>query len=570
MDALYAVVFANRCRSNHHRLAVDALRHLHAPEAGRWRTMLLRYHAEYLGGAKAPDELFKDFKNHVLHVREGEWGGAIESCEEWYRRTVRALREKDWPQAAWCAGVMSHYFVDPLQPFHTHQTEEENIIHRAVEWSFSKSYGTFQEILTRDLGGYPKIEVPEAADWLAQMVRDGARAANAHYETIIDHYDFKRGVKDPQAGLDQELKDTVAKLVGRAVIGLSRVLDRAIAEAAVAPPRIDGALQTVLLGLGTPIDMILKAIDDAHARREVEAQYAEYRRTGKVRATLGEDDRVVRALHAEEVLKTPLSSLDCKWPRQIGSKARTGAPARGVKKRKAKSGRRRKAVAAPVLVAKAVIAPSASPPPTSAPTPVSVKLAAAPAVAEARPAPKPRKTPAAKIPRELPAGAPLARRDKTLPACTLSEDAPVVQAPAIGPKTAQRLHGIGVRTVADLLRLDPDRAQADIGVRHITAQTVRDWQAQARLACTVPGLKSREAQALAACGVTDARDLASQDAESLCEAIGEWGISDAGQRAWGNAPAPTVDDVATWMLRARRALPPENEASSVRRETVAA
>jgi hypothetical protein len=548
-------------------LAVDALRHLQAPEAERWRTMLLRFHAEYLGGAKAPDELFKDFKNHVLHVREGEWGGAIESCEEWYRRTVRALRDRDWPQAAWCAGVMSHYFVDPLQPFHTHQTEEENVIHRAVEWSFSKSYGVFQDILTRDLGGYPKIEVPEGADWLAQMVRDGARAANAHYETIIDHYDFKRGVKNPQAGLDQELKDTVAKLVGRAVIGLARVLDRAFAEAAAPPPQINGALVAVLVGLATPIDLILKAIDDVNARREVEAQYAEYRRTGKVRTTLGEDDRVVRALHAEEVLKTPLSSLDCKWPREIGAKARTGAPARRAKTRKTK-GKRKRRSAAPVLVAKAVVLPAAPlAVAAQAPTPIPATLTAAedaPRPAKARQATSP------KLPRDLPVGAPLARRDKVLPACSLSEQAPVVQAPAIGPKTAKRLEAIGVRTVADLLRLDPDRAQADIGVRHISAQTVRDWQAQARLACTVPGLKSREAQALAACGVSDARDLASRDAEQLCEAIGAWGISDAGQRAWGSAPAPTVDDVATWMLRAQRASPPESGAREARREVVAA
>jgi predicted flap endonuclease-1-like 5' DNA nuclease len=193
----------------------------------------------------------------------------------------------------------------------------------------------------------------------------------------------------------------------------------------------------------------------------------------------------------------------------------------------------------------------------------------APVVQAAKPV-RARESPAPKLPRELPVGAPLARRDKVLPACPLSEDAPVVQAPAIGPKTAKRLEAIGVRTVTDLLRLNPERAQADIGVRHITAQTVRDWQAQARLACTVPGLKSREAQALAACGVGDARDLVSRDAEDLCEAIGEWGISDAGPRAWGNAPAPTADDVATWMLRARRALPPESEAREEPREVVAA
>jgi hypothetical protein len=235
MSLLYAVVFASRCRSNHHRLAVDALRHLRANRAEDWRNLLLCHHAEYLAGAKAPDEEFKDFKNHVLHVRDKDWGGAVEACQEWYRRTVRALAEKDWKQAAWCAGVMSHYYVDPIQPFHTHQTEEENVIHRAVEWSFSKSYHTFQKILERDFGGYPDIAVPSGEKWLADMVRAGAKASNPHYETVIEHYNFAVGVKDPPAGLDQELKDTIARLIGHAAVGLSRILDRAFAEAAVKP-----------------------------------------------------------------------------------------------------------------------------------------------------------------------------------------------------------------------------------------------------------------------------------------------------------------------------------------------
>lgn len=55
MSLLYAVVFASRCRSNHHRIAVDALRHLQSAEGAQWRDMLLHYHADYLSGAKAPD-----------------------------------------------------------------------------------------------------------------------------------------------------------------------------------------------------------------------------------------------------------------------------------------------------------------------------------------------------------------------------------------------------------------------------------------------------------------------------------------------------------------------------------
>jgi hypothetical protein len=93
----------------------------------------------------------------------------------------------------------------------------------------------------------------------------------------------------------------------------------------------------------------------------------------------------------------------------------------------------------------------------------------------------------------------------------------------------------------------------EIDARHISAKVIRDWQAQALLACTVPGLRSREAQALVACGVADAETLALKDAVELCDGVARWGLSDDGQRAWGSAPAPTEDDVATWIERAKRA-----------------
>ncbi len=528
MSLLYAVVFASRCRSNHHRIAVDALRHLQNPAADDWRNLLLHYHAEYLGGAKAPDEVFKDFKNHVLHVREKEWGGAIEAAEEWYRRTVRALAAKDWKQAAWSAGVLSHYYADPIQPFHTHQTEEENVIHRAVEWSFSKSYTTFQRIIENDLGGYPKMAVPGGENWLADMVRAGAKASNEQYETVIDHYDFAKGVKDPPAGLDQELKDTIAKLVGHAVVGFARILDRAFEEAGVKAPKVSADLQAFFLALEIPIQAVLKTLDDAASRKEVQAQYDEFQRTGKVRTTLGEDDKVVRELHATEVLKTPLSSMDAKWPREIGAQAGEGAPARNAKT-KAPALPRAKQVRTIELAAKQEPRPIALP----APQPVKQEQQA---------------------PRELPEGAPLAKREKTLPKFTLNEGAPVVQAPSIGPKTAKRLEAVGVKTIADLLALNADEGEQQIDARHISAKVIRDWQAQALLACTVPGMKSREAQALVACGIQDSHELAESDAAHLCEGVAQWGLSDEGQRAWGTAPAPTADDVATWIERAKRAI----------------
>src|SRR5262249_22672255 len=115
-------------------------------------------------------------------------------------------------------------------------------------------------------------------------------------------------------------RQAVAPLVGHAAVGLARILDRTIAQSAARAPKVGATLQAVFLAMEAPIQAVLKQLDNDAARKEVMGQYEEYRRTGKVRQTLGEDDKLVRELHAVEVLKTPLSSIDAKWPREIGAK----------------------------------------------------------------------------------------------------------------------------------------------------------------------------------------------------------------------------------------------------------
>ena len=92
MSVCYRLVLDSVCRSNHHRLAVLALEHMQGEQSAKWRDAFLKHRDAYRQGAKAPDEVFKDFKNHVLHVRDGDWGGAPQAAREWYSRTVRALR----------------------------------------------------------------------------------------------------------------------------------------------------------------------------------------------------------------------------------------------------------------------------------------------------------------------------------------------------------------------------------------------------------------------------------------------------------------------------------------------
>jgi hypothetical protein len=310
MSLLLSVVFKSVCRSTHHRIAVDALRHLRGPDAERWSDLFLHHHREYLAGSEAPDVRFKDFRNHVLHVAESGWGGAPQEARRWYGRLIDALRRREWAESAFAAGVFSHYFCDPFMPLHTARSEEDTKIHRAIEWSVSKSYGRLQQIIERDHGGYPQVETPRTSDWLEKMVYTGAELAHEHYEPMLQRYDLARAVHDPLVGLDQECQDRLAHCLAHAVVAAARVLERAFAEAEVEPPHCETTLQGFMIAATAPFRGVANHLRDLSERMAIEAMFDEAQRTGKVIKNLSESDREVRRAHAEEVLRLPLHQLD--------------------------------------------------------------------------------------------------------------------------------------------------------------------------------------------------------------------------------------------------------------------
>jgi hypothetical protein len=600
MSVFFELVLNTVCRSNHHRLAVEALAQLQGADAERWRDLFLQQYEALLEGAKAPDTVFKDFKNHVLHTKDNYWGGAPEAAEEWRKRMVRALKDRDWKYGAYCAGVMSHYIVDPIQPFHTGQTEEEGVIHAAVEWSLSKTYPEMRKILLADLGGWPNVKLTDDADWLKKGIRDGADLSNKHYDLLIHHYNFEIGRKKPEQGVDQEIKDKVAGLIGHAVVLLARVFERCFAEAAVQPPKVNLSVQTLLVGLNVPVAMIAKSIENAQDRAEVTAMYQEFRKTGKVRQTLREDDKEVRALYAHEVLKAPLSTLDCKWPAETGLGHGMGAPARKpgkapkppkekkpsaaqiaaerralkqLAKDEAKAAKEKARADAVVAREQAkqdaisakdkakadVIAAKEQARSDAIDAKEKAKVSALKASALTKATQNEadndadRKAAAETETRRPPEKAPGLEPADDVKRIRLRTEDSVVDAPSIGRKTADRLQAVSVRTVGDLLRLDPEDGARRIKAGHINAKVIRDWQAQARFVCSIPDMTSINAQLLTACGVTDMASLANADAPGLQAEIVKYSRTEEGNRVLRGSKAPEISAIAGWVNAARGA-----------------
>jgi predicted flap endonuclease-1-like 5' DNA nuclease len=499
MSLLFRIVYAIHANGTHHKLALDALRHLTCAHGERWQRLLLRHHELYLQGSKAPDNKFKDFKNHVLHVHDGYWGGAPDKVQSWYQKLIEALRRGIWPDAAYIAGVLSHYYTDPIQPFHTAQSEAENNIHRAVEWSIAKSYDELMR-LAGGSGAGPELPPADDPDWLRELVCRGAETSNRYYEKLIAHYDFNRGVVDPPAGLDAQSRQLLAELLDYATRGLAAILDRAFAQAAVEPPEVDLRAETLLAGLKVPLKWVTNRIADVSERRLIERMYDELTATGRVEENLPEDDRVVRDLYRDEVLAP--RELRQRWRRSmVASK------------------------------------------PSAAPTPVPARAA---------PAPPPMRVAADAVVRPI-AATPAAKGNATARKTYLALSDNVERAPAIGAKTAARLASAGINTVADLLAADPGGLAARLDVGHISAAVVRDWQDQARLMMAVPGLRGTHSQLIVGAGYRSAEALAAAEASALLAAILRFVGTRDGQRILRDGSPPDLEKILAWIASAAEA-----------------
>ena len=357
---------------------------------------------------------------------------------------------------------------------------------------------------------------------------------------------------DPPAGLDPVARRLIAEMLRYATLSYAAVLDRAIGEANVHAPNVPLAGATLAAIGQVPIKLIARRIADKEERRLVERMYDELLATGTVEANLSEDDRAVRDLHAAEVLakRPPQPAVSKVFP---FTAARAGRHARRAAGRAARRGDASPAPTSCRLHAAPQRGRPPSPPPQAAEQASHEEEPPAEAVT-ARPrstsglleqlerltvAPLPPREPRTR-PRSTPAAAAEPRFHLTL-------DHDVVDGPTIGPKTAERLYPHGIKTVRDLIKAEPAALALLLDNRHITPQTIADWQDQARLACTVPGLRGTHAQLLVGAGYRSAEAIAAADADKLCADVLAFAASQNGQRLLRNGDPPDIEKIKGWL-----------------------
>jgi hypothetical protein len=558
---LERIIWRTYTHTVHQAVASEALLRLSNADAAKWRC-LFSAEAKWLAlGAVVPDTEFRDFKNHVLLPCDGYWGGAVARAQSWYQNLVAALANKEWSNAAYSAGVLAHYVVDALHPFHTAQSEAENDVHFACDAAVEITFAQLQR--------HPATRAPRAlikfgkdAAFLASALARGADAANARYESLLNHCSLARAAADPASALDPLGRDIMAAVLDAQIQLLAAIFERAIADAAVPPPQTSLGRAASRALWDWPLALVTRRRRISLARQRLAAMADELHDTGRVAASLPEEERAKRDLYAKEIVaKRPPLVVDNVFPFELrrpalpaagpGTSSTTAPSARPVAADDEESAeiivlaRHRATVDAPrpaprfvkadpvrrrggierAAAADTTAADAVPPAPQTAgrTAPVGIGHAAAAMLLPASP------------------GGHSNFRDRRPAAAHAA--AAELDIPGLRPVELRTLRAAGVASQNAFLEADMDDLSARSAPMIVSAAILRLWQARVRLMQTVPNLTLGEADLLAGSGYADAAGIAQADAEKVCADILAYVGTADGKTALAAAAPPDISKI---------------------------
>ncbi len=129
----------------------------------------------------------------------------------------------------------------------------------------------------------------------------------------------------------------------------------------------------------------------------------------------------------------------------------------------------------------------------------------------------------------------------------LDIESPVVDAPSIGPRMAERLLPLRIATVGDLVAANAESVATQLADRAVSPEIVQQWQHQALLVCRVPNLRGHDAQLIVGCGLLTAEQLSASDSTELFSKVVRFASSKHGVRILRGSSAPDMAEVSDWI-----------------------
>jgi len=260
-------------------------------------------------------------------------------------------------------------------------------------------------------------------------------------------------------------------------------------------------------------------MENAGEVRILKQMYDEYQITGRVDLTLSEDDRIIRDLHAVEVLAPLAAEREAQRAERSARSPRPQGNFFHINK-----------------AAQNTTATIKEPkPPTAQDLYTKTKI----------------DTPSSDYEDKIVdlsksgVGAQQSSTSAKRPYLELLDD--VEAAPSIGSKTAKRLSVVGISTVQDLLNADPEELADKLNSRYVSYQTILDWQDQSRLMIAIAGLRVAHSQLCVGADYRTAEAIAQADPAEMNSAILRFASTKAGQRILGSGKPPGLNAIEDWI-----------------------
>jgi energy-coupling factor transporter ATP-binding protein EcfA2 len=142
-------------------------------------------------------------------------------------------------------------------------------------------------------------------------------------------------------------------------------------------------------------------------------------------------------------------------------------------------------------------------------------------------------------------------RSSTANVYYLSDRSLIEELPSIDSTAAARCRSLGIDRIGDLLDADPHWLAENVRISGISGATAQDWQAEAKLLCSVRNLRPFDARVLVGAGLRNPQQLSEMHPSALLDRVEGFLATDRGRNILRSGSSYELSNITSWIASAK-------------------